>query len=95
MKDVVENEDKIFTKKSKNNIIISKDYNPLKVIMYEREGILMDNNVILEEAKKLSKKYNKKEKMFLEMLKIGIKEGYSIEDTKTIIDEFESKNNCY
>ena len=75
-----------------------KDYSPLKVnykLIYEREGLVMNNNQILNESKKLSKKYNKKEKMFLKMFEMGINAGKSIEETKILIEEFENSNNCY
>ncbi len=55
----------------------------------------MKNNKVLDETKKLSEKYNKKEKVILEMFDIGIGNGYSIEETKDMIDEFEKSNNCY
>lgn len=89
--------EKIFTKKEKN-IIITEDYNLSKVnykLIYEREEKSMYNKEVLKEVKKLSKKYNKKEKMVLEMFKIGIKNGYSVNEIKTKIEEFENNDNCY
>jgi hypothetical protein len=87
----------IFTKKEKN-IIIAEDYNLSKVnykLIYEREEKSMYNKEVLKEVKKLSKKYNKKEKMILEMFKIGLNNGYSVNEIKTMIEEFENNDNCY
>lgn len=87
----------VFTKKKRNNII-KKDYNPLKVnydLIYEREGILMCNNVVLDETKKLSKKYNKKEKVILKMFELGINNGCDVDEIKKMISEFEDNSNCY
>lgn len=97
MKVVEENNEKIFTKKEKN-IIIAEDYNLSKVnykLIYEREEKSMYNKEVLKEVKKLSKKYNKKEKMILEMFKIGLNNGYSVNEIKTMIEEFENNDNCY
>ena len=57
--------------------------------------IFLDSNIVLIEVKKLSKKYNKKEKIFLEMFKIGLNNGYSVNEIKTMIEEFENNDNCY
>ena len=97
MKVVEENNEKIFTKKEKN-IIIAEDYNLSKVnykLIYEREEKSMYNKEVLKEVKKISKKYNKKEKKILEMFKIGLNNGYSVNEIKTMIDEFENNDNCY
>lgn len=87
----------IFTKKEKN-IIIPEDYNLSKVnykLIYEREEKSMYKKEVLKEVKKLGKKYNKKEKMFLEMFKIGINNGYSVNEIKTMIEKFENDDDCY
>lgn len=97
MKVVEENNEKMFTKEEKN-IIITKVYNLLKVnykSIYEREGLFMYNDKVLTEAKKLSKKYNKKEKVILGMFEIGINNGYNVEKIKTMIERFEENDNCY
>ena len=85
----------IFTKKEKN-IIITEDYNLSKVnyeLIYEREEKSMYNKEVLIEVKKKKKK--KKEKIFLEMFKIGLNNGYSVNEIKTMIEEFENNDNCY
>ena len=97
MKIVEENNKKMFTKKEKN-IIITKVYNLLKVnykSIYEREGLFMYNDKVLAEAKKISKKYNRKENVILEMFEIGENNGYSVDEIKTMIEEFENNDNCY
>ena len=84
--------------KKEKNIIITEDYNLSKVnyeLIYEREEKSMYNKEVLIEVKKLSKKYNKKEKIFLEMFKIGLNNGYSVNEIKTMIEEFENNDNCY
>lgn len=81
---------KIFTK-NKKNIIISKDYNPFKVnykIIYKRRDGLFMKGEILSVVKKLSKKYNKKEKIILEMIKKCKELGYNIRESKVLIEEF-------
>lgn len=89
--------EKVFTK-NRGKDIISKNYNPLRVnynLIYEREGLFMDNNIVLEEVKELSKKYNKKENLFLKMFDEGIKKGFNINEIRKTIDEFEKSNSCY
>lgn len=81
---------KIFTK-SERNIIISKDYNPLKVnykIIYKRRDGLFMKGEIFSVVKKLSKKYNKKEKIILEMIGKCKELGYNIRESKVLIEEF-------
>lgn len=43
---------------------------------------------ILSVVKKLSKKYNKKEKIILEMIKKCKELGYNIRESKVLIEEF-------
>lgn len=97
MEDVEKNLTKnIFTKKEKN-IIINRNYNPLKVnckLIYEREGLYVKGE-ILDVVKKLSGKYNKKEVLLLEMIEKSKMFGYNIEETEKLIKEFEEKCNCY
>lgn len=88
--------EKLFTKNEKT-IIISKDYNPLKVnykIIYERDELFMRGKV-LNVVKKSSKKYNKKEILLLEMIEKCKRFGYNIEEAELLIKEFEENNNCY
>lgn len=90
MKNVEEKSEKIFTKNEKN-IIISKDYNPLKVnykIIYKRRGGLFMKGEVLNVVKKLSKKYNKKEKIIFEMIEICKELGYNIRESEVLIEEF-------
>lgn len=53
---VNENRRKIFTKKSKNNIIMSEDYNPSNKgkVFYERKGFVMreTKDIVLKEITK-------------------------------------------
>ena len=91
-----ENIKKEFTIRERKDIIneehnlLNKDEN-----FYEREGLFMYNDKVLAEAKKISKKYNKKEKVILEMFEIGENNGYSVDEIKTMIEEFENNDNCY
>ncbi len=87
----IEENQKLFTKNECNNIM-KKDYNPLKVNckIYESEGLFMEseiNNVI----KKLSKENNKKEMLILEMIKKCKEDGYDIQKSQKIINEFYNK----
>lgn len=89
MKDIRGKNEKIFTEKEKNNIM-SEDYNPLKVnykIIYERDEVYMKGEV-LKVVKKLSKKYNKKEKLIFEMIKKCKKLGCNICKSESLIEEF-------
>lgn len=86
---IVENYEKLFTKKESNNII-KEDYNPLKVnykLIYKREGICMESET-LKVLKKLNKKYNKREILLLEMIKKSEMFGYNIKETEKLIEEF-------
>lgn len=90
MKNVEKNNERIFTKNEKN-IIISKDYNPLKVnyrIIYKRRDGFVMKGETLSVVKKLSKKYNKKEKIIFEMIEKCKELGYNIQDAEVLIEEF-------
>ena len=95
MKFVEKNNEKIFTKNSGKDIIIKK-YNPSneKNIFHEREGLLMKetNDIIKDIVLKLSKKYNKKEKMIRIMLERCDNLGYTFKESKDLIEEFFEEN---
>ena len=55
----------------------------------------MCNNVVLDETKKISKKYNKKEKVILKMFELGINNGCGVDEIKKMVSEFEDNSNCY
>ena len=80
---------KVFTNEERNNII-SKDYNPLKVNykIYKRGSGLFMENETLSIVKKISKKYNKKEVLILEMMKKCKEMGYDIQSCLKLINEF-------
>lgn len=91
----LKNSKNIFTNNKCNNIM-NKDYNPLKVNckIYESEGLFMEGE-IFNVVKKLSKKYNKKEMLILEMIKKCKMFGYNIKETERLIKEFQGKYICY
>lgn len=85
----------VFTKKESNDII-KKDYNPLKVNykIYERGSGLFMEDEELNVAKKLSKKYNKKVIVVLNMINKCKMFGYDIKKCEKLVKEFEEKK-CY
>jgi len=85
---------KLFTKEKKSNIM-RINYNPLKVnynLICEREGVNMEEEVIVKE---LSKKYNKKEALISEMIKKCKALGYDIKEAEKLIREFMEIDKCY
>lgn len=91
------NDKKVFTKK-KGKDIISSDYNPLKVNyrkIYQKGSELHMEDKELEIARRLSKKYNEKEMVFLTMIKKCKRFGYNIEESEALIKEFKEEVNCY
>ena len=59
----------------------------MKDKFYKRQELYVRNEE-LAIVKELSKKYNKKEKLLLEMVKECKKFGYSIEEIDSVIKEF-------
>ena len=55
--------------------------------LQRRDGLFIKGE-ILSVVKKLSKKYNKKEKIILEMIKKCKELGYNIRESKVLIEEF-------
>lgn len=90
--------EEIFTENN-GKIIIKKKYTPLNKDkgFYGRKGLYMREikDVVLDETKKLSKKYNKKEKVILKMFELGINNGCDVDEIKKMISEFEDNSNCY
>ena len=78
---------KVFTKEERN-IIINKDYNPLKVNykIYKRGSGLFMKNETLNRVKKIGKKYNKSENVTKLLLKICL--DFKISDYEKIIEKF-------
>lgn len=75
--------EEVFTKKEKN-IIISKDYNPLKVnyeLIYERDGLFMNEtkdillNEITEELNFIERIFFKNK--FIKVYKKGVRKGFN------------------
>lgn len=85
-----ENIKKEFTKRIGSNII-EKDYNPSKVnykIIYKRRDGLYVKGEVLKVVKRISKKYNKKEKLIFKMIEECKSLGYDMQKTEELIEEF-------
>lgn len=89
------NKMKVFTKSDRKDII-KKKYNPSyeKNIFHEREELLMKvtKDIIRDIVLELSKKYNKKEQMIKIMLEKCCNLGYSLKESKELIEIFFKEN---
>lgn len=95
MEIVEKNNERIFTKNNRKDII-KKKYNPSyeKNIFHEREELLMEvtKDIIRDIVLELSKKYNKKEQMIRIMLEKCCDLGYNIKKSKELIEIYFKEN---